>query len=209
MSEQKENQINCPVCEREIEIQADKTCPVCETDLSILVDFQALRHERTHLRNGIRSWRTIAIILILFLGGLSYFFASNLNSKEPEPQIMEIPVTVIVSATSLPETEIPPTNTLEPTQIPTHTDTPIPTVFNPPVLLALTNMHCRQGPSSDFRIAAYLYAGQQADVLAALEIGDWWLVKNPQSPQTACWVWGGAVKIQGDIDNLPSLLPPP
>jgi hypothetical protein len=57
------------------------------------------------------------------------------------------------------------------------------------------------------RLATF-QADTQIEIVAADLGGGYWFVKNPEKPETFCWVWGNNLKIEGDTSLLPALTPP-
>ncbi|MBN2554643.1 MAG: right-handed parallel beta-helix repeat-containing protein [Anaerolineales bacterium] len=107
---------------------------------------------------------------------------------------------------SIQEAEQAPVGETE-TAEPTATPTPMPTL-SPATAVALQNAHCRSGPSTQFEPAAILAQGAAVPVTGRLADDSWWFVL-PEGERYGCWVWGGAVDVAGDLENVPVLQSPP
>ena len=104
-----------------------------------------------------------------------------------------------------------PSATSTPTPPPTKspTSTPSPTATKEPAALTTDqNSICRSGPGTVYDVVTYLVEGTQADVEGRIEDDSWWLIQVPEV-EAACWVSAVLVSVQGDIERLPVLTPPP
>jgi len=134
------------------------------------------------------------------------------------------PVVAPATKTPLPTDTPLPTKTPEPTQEPTPTETPTPTQASvllatptkAPVILAasgttahiLTNANCRSGPSVAFPIVFTTQTGEDLNILARTESGDYLLVAYPKDPGLSCWLSSFYADIRGDLSALPVTTPP-
>ena len=150
---------------------------------------------------------SLFLLLMLFLTGCSF-------SAQVEPTIAPsdtpIPPTETVAPPTTTETLVPPTvtptKTLEPTATNTATSTPVP-----PSLVVSVDLGavCRTGPDLNFAIAGYLPVGNTPALLARSETDPvWWQVELTENAVT-CWVSDLVVTVEGDVESLPQITPPP
>ncbi len=139
----------------------------------------------------------------------------------PQPTATPAHVTETATATQKVPTQtntpLPPTftPTLQPSATPTatptktRTSTPSPTATKEPATLKTDqNSICRSGPGTVYDVVTYLVEGVQADVEGRIEDDSWWLIQSPEA-EAVCWVSAAIVSVQGDIERLPVLTPPP
>jgi hypothetical protein len=78
-----------------------------------------------------------------------------------------------------------------------------------PVVTALLDTTCRQGPDPSFGTLATLAAGETALVQGISPDEQWWNVINPQNTAETCWLLQRETGFSGDISTLPLVEPPP
>jgi hypothetical protein len=121
----------------------------------------------------------------------------------PSSMPATVPASPAYAAT--PTTELP-VSTHTPTLAPTATATPLPLS---PRVRADKTVNLRSGPGLAYPVIAQLRAGQEAEIIARNESGDWWQVAWDKPGQA--WVAGMVVKVSGPIDTVPvaTEIPPP
>jgi hypothetical protein len=128
-------------------------------------------------------------------------------------------VQTALSQTLSPTQEPTLTFTLEPpTLTPTDTATPSPTLT---ATLAFTSTplvpqisvsvptNCRVGPGKVYRMAGALLVGEVAEVYGRDPTARYWYIRNPDSANGFCWLWGQYATIVGNTTLLPVYTPPP
>jgi len=109
----------------------------------------------------------------------------------------------------------PPTSTFTPqppTASPTVTDTPTPVfTFTPaiPLISVSIDTNCRVGPGKAFERIGALLVGQYAEVYGRDPAGTYWYIRNPDSQNGYCWLWGEYATLTGNTGALPIFTPPP
>lgn len=197
--------IKCPVCEREVELGENFHCPVCETDLSALQLYRKSKESANTKVHHRQFWW-----LLLLIPLIPVVFLSTQWIWPTEPADI---VTVVVTATSKSITNQPESHTPEVTSTTTPTETlevtlsPTTTEFHPPTVTANLNVNCRAGPGSSYSIVSYLEEGQSQPVLAVLADHSWIMIVHPQQEGLSCWVWSEAVALEGDLEEVPDILP--
>ncbi len=95
----------------------------------------------------------------------------------------------------------PPQTTFTPTLTSTITLTPTPEgVF----LTVSSDTYCRTGgPYSAFKAVTTVRNGVRVEVLGRNPEFDSYLVKNPNAPNTTCWLWGQYATLTGNTAGIP------
>jgi hypothetical protein len=119
------------------------------------------------------------------------------------------PTSLEPTLTFTPETPtLTPTITLTPsltlTSAPISTSTP--TV---PQISVSVPTNCRAGPGIVYQRLGALLVGEIAEVYGRDPTGNYWYIRNPDSPKNFCWLWGEYATVVGNISFLPVLTPPP
>ena len=99
-----------------------------------------------------------------------------------------------------------PAETEEPPQ---ESEPPPPPQPSAPTISASINTNCREGPSQDYEVLGYLLAGQTSEVQGRDNSNNWWYIKNPEKPNSSCWVWTETTNVTGDTSDLPVITPVP
>jgi hypothetical protein len=99
----------------------------------------------------------------------------------------------------------PPEDTAQPSETPTITLSPTPSV---PMVSVSQNTNCRTGPSTQYDLIGALLIGQTAEVTGKYTPANWWIIKNPNGSGT-CWLWGQYATVTGTTAGLPEMIPPP
>jgi hypothetical protein len=87
---------------------------------------------------------------------------------------------------------------------PTATTTP-----GPPIIRVSVDTNCRSGPGLIYEYLGALMTYEEAEVLASSSLPGFWVIENPDSPGTECWVGEQYASIEGDTSGLPERTPPP
>ena len=95
-----------------------------------------------------------------------------------------------------------PTVTL--TSTPVFTSTPLV-----PLISVSVATNCRTGPGRVYDRVGALLVGQTAEVYGRDPTGNYWYIRNPNSPSSFCWLWGEYASLVGNISVLPVYTPPP
>lgn len=121
-----------------------------------------------------------------------------LSPTIPEPTLTFTPETPTLS----------PTITLSPTQTmsatPIFTATPIV-----PLVSVSVPTNCRVGPGKVYRRVGALLVGEVAQVYGRDPTWNYWYIRNPDSPNDFCWLWGEYASVTGNVALLPVYTPPP
>jgi uncharacterized protein YraI len=118
-------------------------------------------------------------------------------------------VPVVQEATLTPTPELPTfTSTASPTQTLTAT---LAFTFTPeiPQISVSVPTNCRTGPGKVYRMVGALLVGEAAQIYGRDPTGQYWYIRNPDSGNEFCWVWGQYATIVGNIAFLPVYTPPP
>ena len=87
--------------------------------------------------------------------------------------------------------------------------TPAPTAtFAPPRLYIKTDVQCRSGIGTNFKVLVSLPAGAMVDMAGKFTAQGAWLVQVPGSPST-CWVLAQDSSPSGSFETLPEVTPQP
>jgi len=118
-----------------------------------------------------------------------------------------IPITGLESPTAT-QTFTPEPPTLTPTQ--TLTATPAFT-FTPlvPLISVSVPTNCRIGPGRVYDRVGALLVGEVAEVYGRDPTGEYWYIRNPDSGEEFCWLWGEYATLVGNTLILPVYTPPP
>ena len=95
-----------------------------------------------------------------------------------------------------------PTTVASPT--PATTSTP-----NKPTASVSIDTNCRTGPGQVYGIVGALLIGESAEVTGKNIGSNYWIIKNPDSPTTTCWLWGQYATVSGNLASLPEISIPP
>jgi hypothetical protein len=78
-----------------------------------------------------------------------------------------------------------------------------------PLISVSVPTNCRSGPGKVYDLLGYLLVGETAEVYGRSAAGDYWYIRNPDSPSTFCWLWGQYATVTGNTGSLPIYTPPP
>lgn len=92
-------------------------------------------------------------------------------------------------------------------QPPTPTPPPAPT-FSPPKLYIKTQVQCRSGIGSNFKVLATLEPGTMVDLVGRNSAQAAWLVQEPVN-LSACWVLAQDSSPSGNFETVPEATPQP
>lgn len=127
-----------------------------------------------------------------------------LSPTSPEPTLTYSPEPPTLTPTI--------TETVTPTQIPTETLTATVTLTSTPSVPQISvsvPTNCRVGPGKVYKMVGALLVGEVAEVYGRDPTGNYWYIRNPDSPNNYCWLWGEYATVTGNISFLPVLTPPP
>ena len=93
-----------------------------------------------------------------------------------------------------------------PTLSPTSAFTSTPSI---PVISVSVDTNCRVGPGKVYDLAGGLLVGETAEVFGKDPSGGYWYIRNPDKPNSYCWVWGEYAALSGNTAFLPIYTPPP
>lgn len=106
---------------------------------------------------------------------------------------------------ALTQTALAPTST----PAPTFTSAPVFTATPSTVIVTVSaNTNCRSGPGADYEIVGALTIGQQAEVVGRSSTTNYWIIENPNGPET-CWLWAEYATITGETAGLQEFDVPP
>lgn len=143
------------------------------------------------------------ILLAIFLAGCGAATPAAttqpaVSSETPSPT----PLPPTATFTLLPPSPTS-TQTASPTASPTATATSVP-----PSLTVDQNVVCLNGPGEIYGVRAYLNANTTPRLYGSTADRDWFAVQAPDI-QADCWVSVNFVTLQGEVQLLPVLTPPP
>ncbi|MEO5887223.1 MAG: SH3 domain-containing protein [Anaerolineales bacterium] len=110
------------------------------------------------------------------------------------------------AAPSLTFTPEPPT--LTPTETATAT-LAIPPTSTIALISVSVNTNCRIGPGRVYDRVGALLVGETAEVYGRNPTGEYWYIRNPDSGEEFCWLWGEYATLVGNTTLLPVYTPPP
>ncbi|HEY6074844.1 MAG TPA: hypothetical protein VIV15_16045 [Anaerolineales bacterium] len=109
-----------------------------------------------------------------------------------------------LSACTPPATLAPtPTAPVETIAAPSPTSTPLP-----PAIIINKEMGCLSTPQEGGQLVATFHTGDTVLVVGKDDYGKYWVVIDPASG-TGCWISREGTSVQGIVDYLPNLVPPP
>jgi hypothetical protein len=98
--------------------------------------------------------------------------------------------------------------TLKPTETATATIVLSPTPSQPQISVSIPT-NCRVGPGKAYEQVGSLMTNRTVQVYARDPSGAFWYIRNPDSPNEFCWVWGEYATVAGLTYMLPVYTPPP
>lgn len=98
-----------------------------------------------------------------------------------------------------------PTDTLAPSETPSITPTPTPSI---PIVRVSANTNCRKGPGVVYDILTALLVDEEAEIVGKYTATDpdYWIIEKGS---ITCWLWGEYATVEGDVSQLPEMIPPP
>ncbi len=167
------------------------------------------------IKKSIAVW----ILMILLTGAILSGCDSAVEETPEEDTEAVIQTSVAGTLAALAEIESATAAAIVPTDTPTPTETSTPTVtLTPTVTMTPTpefprvsveiDTNCRSGPGEVYGILGALRVGEEAEIVARFDEGDYWVIKNPDQPGQ-CWLWGYYATVTGDVDSLPVYTRPP
>jgi hypothetical protein len=98
------------------------------------------------------------------------------------------------------------------------TFTPLPTLSptlsytatsSVPLISVSVDTNCRLGTGKAYDRVGGLLVGETAEVVAKDPTGEYWYIRDPESPTGFCWVWGYYATVVGNTSAIPVFTPPP
>jgi len=115
------------------------------------------------------------------------------------------PVGVASPLPSLPPADtFTPLPTLSPTSALILTSTP-----SVPTIRVTVDTNCRVGPGKVYDRVGGLLVGETAEIFGKDPTGKYWYIRNPDDPNSFCWVWGEYAVLSGNTAFVPIFTPPP
>jgi hypothetical protein len=118
------------------------------------------------------------------------------------------------AASTITFTPEPPTAAATLTETFTPTQTLTATLaFTPSPFVSLISVsvptNCRNGPGKVYEMVGALLVGDFAEVFGRDPTSNYWYIRNPDSQNDFCWVWGKYATLTGPVLLLPIFTPPP
>lgn len=104
-----------------------------------------------------------------------------------------------------------PTDTATPGDTATVTLAPEPSLtptLEAPIAKVIKEINCRVGPGGAYDLVLTLGVGDTVEVMARDLGGGFVFVRNPNEPDSGCWVLQDGLAISGDLTPLPAFTPP-
>jgi hypothetical protein len=162
-----------------------------------------------------RAFFQLSIVIMLILQACNLPDAKPTQQAELDP-LIAAQLTITAMAPTQPA-QVVASNTVQPTLItlPTLTSTPqvtaAPAVTSTPTFAYVTlsqATNCRTGPGVNYDLLGTFQPGQTIEVVGKHPTGEYWYVRNPNNPNSYCWLWG-AYAIGGNLGSVPAFTPPP
>ncbi|HUH98363.1 MAG TPA: hypothetical protein VLZ89_13445 [Anaerolineales bacterium] len=167
------------------------------------------------------------LAVILLLSGLSCILPSTLITDSNAISTSAAQTVVaqwtgqLPSATLAPAASSPtpfPTATLAPTQTPSPT--PSLTETHPPIIIPTLTAstlsvsvsvptNCRTGPGLTYEVVGYLLVGETAQAYGRDAASLHWYIRNPDDPNSFCWISGKYANLSGNLSGIPVYTPEP
>jgi uncharacterized protein YraI len=163
----------------------------------------AMSKPRTPLADALRArlaWRALRAVGPAMAAAVALLACNFASAIAPTPT-----ATLAPSATASP---LPPASATPTLLSETATAAPPPTSAVVQVA-ASQNVNCRKGDSTYFDVDGTFANGASSTVEGVNAARTWVRIPHPSSPGQSCWVWLGAVQVQGDLEILTTLTSPP
>lgn len=157
--------------------------------------------------------------VLLIAAALVFILACNL--PQPTPPVEQINASTAAALTvaavvnqpqpsPLPSATSPASPLASFTPLPTLSPTPFYTsTSSVPLISVSVDTNCRLGPGIAYERVGGLLVGETAEVVARDPDGEYWYIRDSESPTGFCWVWGKYATVTGNISILPIFTPPP
>src|SRR5215204_5853395 len=172
--------------------------------------------------NMLKSKQTLLSVSVLLAASLACALPATVSTSDPNLVGTSIAQTVIAGLNQtasavapiimVSETPSPTFTFSPPTFTPTETITPSPTFTTTPLIPLISvsvDTNCRVGPGKVYKRVSALLVGEVAEVAGRDPTGAYWLIRNPDSGQEFCWLWGEYAILTGNFMGLPMFTPPP
>lgn len=133
--------------------------------------------------------------------GIETIVAMTLVAEKNEQATQDAIKTMEAPSPTATDTAIP-TDTMVPTLV--YTSTP-----SVPMVSVSVPTNCRIGPGAVYDQVSVLLTGMQAEVVARIADGSYWVIRNPAGSSGTCWLWGYYATVEGPTGSLPVWGPPP
>jgi hypothetical protein len=140
----------------------------------------------------------MAVVLTSFLGS-ALLACSLVGAIAPT-------ATPVPTATLTPSPPSSPTPPPIPSETAAATSIPTAAVVQ---VVAYQNVNCREGDSTYFDVDSTFTNGATSPIEGVNSARTWVRIPNPGQPGQSCWVWLGAVTVQGDLGTLTTIPSPP
>ncbi len=166
------------------------------------------------MSTAVRRLLIISILLVALLACNLPIFSPNANPGVAGTAAAQTVAAVMSQAATAPQPNVSPIPTLGviDTFTPLPTFSPIPNVTatsNVPLVSVSIATNCRVGPGKAYTRVGALLVGVKAEVYGRTPKNDYWYIRNPDNPAGYCWVWGEYATLEGNVDVLPIVTPPP
>lgn len=152
-----------------------------------------------------KRYKCIAFLLSMLIAVTS---ACNLPSVTPTP-LVDVDATLtslaLTQAAGQNLTPGQPEFTATASLTPTITPTLPPSV---PAVSVSVDTNCRTGPGVNYDYLTGLLVGEKAEIVGKYTSATpvYWIIRKGS---ITCWLWGQYATVEGDISNVPEMVPPP
>jgi hypothetical protein len=77
------------------------------------------------------------------------------------------------------------------------------------MLSVTTATNCRTGPAKAYDLVGGLLPGETAEIIGRDPTGQYWYIRDSDSPTGYCWLWGNYATPVGNYGSVPVLTPMP
>ena len=163
---------------------------------------------------------SVTVLLIVSLACV----LPSITTGTPDPNLINTAIaqTIAAGVTQYSPSLVP---IIQVTDTPVFTLTPEPPTLTPTITLTATPVftstplvpqisvsvatNCRVGPGRIYDRVGALLVGESAEVVGRNPTGGYWYIRNPDSSNGYCWLWGEYATLTGNFAALPVFTPPP
>lgn len=158
---------------------------------------------------------------VLMIGAaLVFILACNLPQATPPADVINASTAAALTVAAVINNQPQPSPLPSATQPGPAVDTftPLPTLSPTlsytstsafPIISVSVDTNCRLGTGLPYERVGGLLVGETAEVIARDPTGEYWYIRDPESPTGFCWVWGKYATVIGNTSILPIFTPPP